>query len=175
MAKYEWITVELYDPTSLKDYDKLNMLFFYNSDFSSHIDYSMNSPFVFLIYKYEEIKDSFYSKEKIPIGYIFLHQENLDNPVCDVYFGIDHKYRRKGYLNWALDILNYKIEGFSLEEEEWKKEYEKFMTDYTYIVHIPNRSFLKSCMERNSVESTDPFSYRLGLPCEKIKKLRGEI
>ena len=65
MQRYEWITLNIYDPNS--EQDTWDM-----SDVIGNSDLLFKSYFPFLIRKQVEEKGEYYKRYSIPIGYLFL-------------------------------------------------------------------------------------------------------
>ncbi len=177
MARYEWITLDLLDPNNKEEFHELNSLFFEEEDFLPFIDYNMNSPFVFLIHQHIEIKEHYYKKTRKAIGFVFLH--SFTNPILDssleLFIGINKSNRHRGFMNWALEILNYKMLGFTTEENLEKKEYELGLKDYQIFCSLASNSYLNASFLRNGKlinVSNDQKRYQLELPEEKKKELK---
>lgn len=155
MQRYEWITLNIYDPNS--EQDTWDM-----SDVIGNSDLLFKSYFPFLIRKQVEEKGEYYKRYSIPIGYLFLVNENTDSNVLFLDYYIVPKERNKGFMNWSINILNQKLIGNTEEWADWKKEYETIMKSFIIINRVDiadeklNRMALKN---GNFIMADDVYNY----------------
>lgn len=172
MDPYVWISVDLFDPNSLSDREELDLLFFYNDDFFPFVDCNMKSPFVFLIHKYIEYQGEHYCKKREACGFLILYSDHFleGDPNLDLCIGIRKSDRQCGFMNWALDIFNYKMIGCTQEKDPFKCEYESNLSHFQVFANIPCDSFLNHSFSNNGdkvLEKDGYFRYRMGLCDEK--------
>lgn len=120
----EWLNLELLDYKNEKDiWDLINL--FDDISLQQYSELPPKCPFVFLVQKYKEVNGN---KSHKPIGFIFLETKDINSDDLYIHFGITKNERNKGYMKQALYILNHKLIGNTMEQEEPLKDYEKILT-----------------------------------------------
>ena len=144
---YEWLNLELLDYKNKDDiWDLINL--FEDISFQKYSELPPRCPFVFLIQKYREVNAS---KTHKPIGFIFLETKDITSNDLYIHFGITEKERNKGYMKEALYILNHKLIGNTMEQEEDLKDYEKLLISSNIIaVNEENNPIIESLLTNNS-------------------------
>lgn len=186
MARYEWITLDVYDPSSAQDQWDLSTVFDDDS-LDQYMDLIMKSPFPFVIRKQVEEKESGRcNRYAIPIGFLFLVCVDEMSDILFMNYGIIKNEREKGFMDWSLHIFNHKLIGNTETYYQWKKDYEKLINDYVVINKVPisdNKLNSMALKNGNYVMSDDDYNYyeeglaisldadRVNYDIEKIKKL----
>jgi len=189
MTKYEWITLDIYDPSSSQDIWDLSTVFD-DSSLDQYMDLFMRSPFPFVIRKQLEEKGAGKSiRYAVPIGFLFLVLEDEKSDILFMTYGIIKEEREKGFMSWTLHIFNHKLIGNTETCYEWKRKYEKLINHYRVInrvlvndvnlnrIAIKNGNFIMSDGDYNYYEETLAISLddaRIDDDIKKIKKLINE-
>ena len=128
---YEWLNLELLDYKNKDDiWDLINLF----EDVSFQ--------------KYREINGN---KSHKPIGFIFLETKDITSNDLYIHFGITEKERNKGYMKEALYILNHKLIGNTMEQEEDLKDYERLLISSKIIaINEENNPIIESLLTNNS-------------------------
>ena len=144
---YEWLNLELLDYKNKDDiWDLINL--FEDVSFQKYSELPPRCPFVFLIQKYREINGD---KSHKPIGFIFLETKDITSNDLYIHFGITEKERNKGYMKEALYILNHKLIGNTMEQEEHLKNYEVIITHSNIIaINENNNAIANHLLQNNS-------------------------
>lgn len=155
---YEWLNLELLDYKNKDDiWDLINL--FEDVSFQKYSELPPRCPFVFLIQKYREINGN---KSHKPIGFIFLETKDITSNDLYIHFGITEKERNKGYMKEALYILNHKLIGNTMEQEEDLKDYERLLISSNIIaINEENNPIIESLLINNSYYINDK-TYYLG-------------
>lgn len=161
MERYEWITLNLYDPNSQQDlWDMIEI--FSDCSLSHYSDLLLRSYFPFIIRKQVEEKGHEYKRYAEAIGYMFLFFENQDSDVLYLNYGLKRCERGKGFMSLSMHILNHKLIGNTDEWADWKREYEKIMNGFLIVNKVPIKDeFLNTLAIKygNLVMSDDCYNY----------------
>lgn len=143
---YEWLNLELLDYKNKDDiWDLINL--FEDGTLQEYSELPPRCPFVFLIQKYREINGN---KSHKPIGFIFLETKDITSDDLYIHFGITKEERNKGYMKQALYILNHKLIGNTMEQEEHLKDYEKILTSSNVIaINEKDNDIAKHLLQNN--------------------------
>lgn len=136
MERYEWITLDLYDPKNADDCWKMSCIFD-DDDLSVSDELLSNSIFAFLIQKQIEEKVPVYQRYEVPIGYLFLVCENKQYNVLFMNYGIIKEEWNKGFMKRSLGLLKDKLVGNAQTSELWKREYEEFLKSFIIVNGVP--------------------------------------
>lgn len=162
----EWLNLELLDYQNEEDIQDLVKLFEDNS-LCSYSELPPKCPFVFLIQKYQEINGN---KSHIPIGFIFLAAKDVTSNDLYIYFGITKNERGKGYMKQALYILNHKLTGNTMEQDEKLKNYEEVLVRSNVIAASSDNNIINHLLISNSYYKDHKDNYYLGFKEERQKK-----
>ncbi len=143
---YEWLNLELLDYKNKDDiWDLINL--FEDVTLQKYNDLPPRCPFVFLIQKYREVNGN---KSHKPIGFIFLESKDITSDDLYIHFGITKDERNKGYMKQALYILNHKLIGNTMEQEEHLKDYEKILTSSNILaINEKDDNIVKHLLQNN--------------------------
>ena len=143
---YEWLNLELLDYKNKDDiWDLINL--FEDGTLQEYSELPPRCPFVFLIQKYREVNGN---KSHKPIGFIFLETKDITSDDLYIHFGITKEARNKGYMKQALYILNHKLIGNTMEQEEHLKDYEKILTTSNVIaINEKDNDIAKHLLQNN--------------------------
>ena len=143
---YEWLNLELLDYKNKDDiWDLINL--FEDETLQEYSELPPRCPFVFLIQKYREINGN---KSHKPIGFIFLETKDITSDDLYIHFGITKEERNKGYMKQALYILNHKLIGNTMEQEEHLKDYEKILTSSNVLaINEKDNDIVKHLLQNN--------------------------
>ncbi len=143
---YEWLNLELLDYKNKDDiWDLVNL--FEDGTLQEYSELPPRCPFVFLIQKYREINGN---KSHKPIGFIFLETKDITSDDLYIHFGITKEERNKGYMKQALYILNHKLIGNTMEQEEHLKDYEKILTSSNVLaINEKDNDIVKHLLQNN--------------------------
>lgn len=143
---YEWLNLELLDYKNKDDiWDLINL--FEDGTLQEYSELPPRCPFVFLIQKYREVNGN---KSHKPIGFIFLETKDITSDDLYIHFGITKEERNKGYMKQALYILNHKLIGNTMEQEEHLKDYEKILTTSNVIaINEKDNDIAKHLLQNN--------------------------
>lgn len=143
---YEWLNLELLDYKNKDDiWDLINL--FEDGTLQEYSELPPRCPFVFLIQKYREVNGN---KSHKPIGFIFLESKDITSDDLYIHFGITKDERNKGYMKEALYILNHKLIGNTMEQEEHLKDYEKILTSSNILaINEKDNNIVKHLLQNN--------------------------
>lgn len=143
---YEWLNLELLDYKNKDDlWDLINL--FEDGTLQKYSELPPRCPFVFLIQKYREVNGN---KSHKPIGFIFLETKDIASDDLYIHFGITKEERNKGYMKQALYILNHKLIGNTMEQEEHLKDYEKILTSSNVLaINEKDNDIAKHLLQNN--------------------------
>ncbi len=143
---YEWLNLELLDYKNKDDiWDLINL--FEDGTLQEYSELPPRCPFVFLIQKYREVNGN---KSHKPIGFIFLESKDITSDDLYIHFGITKDERNKGYMKQALYILNHKLIGNTMEQEEHLKDYEKILTSSNILaINEKDNNIVKHLLQNN--------------------------
>lgn len=163
---YEWLNLELLDYKDEEDIWDLVKLF-ENNSLCSYSELPPKCPFVFLIQKYQEVNGN---RSHQPIGFIFLETKNIASNDLYLHFGITKNERGKGYMKQALYILNHKLIGNTMEQDEQLKDYEEILTRSNVIATKSDNEIVNHLLINNSYHMDYQNNYYLGFKKEEKQK-----
>lgn len=135
MEYYEWITLDIYDPESDQDYMDINYALI--EDACDRYSDLSKVYFPFIIRKQIEEKGNIYKRYAVPIGFLFLKANGIYDDILLVECGLILSEQEKKYMKQGLDIFNKKLNGETMTEYQWKREYESLMNNFNIVASVP--------------------------------------